>query len=517
MRRPLPDLRERVPGAMAGPWRRWADAKWLGPYTPSNVPHWVRKLMRRDPQIALGLIAFKAPFFGIEYRVEGSTPEIRAFVQKTLLERREVFEKLLWSVLNAIDFGFQAHELLWRIEDVTVDEDGPGGLPERTFFRAYTLREFKDLDPERVELVTDRQTGRLAGIRVDGSVYLPSDKVLLATHQAEHQNWWGESALDRAYHPWYWVNHLYLYMTRYLEQKGNPPLIGRAPYENRTSEDGGPPRNCLDLLGAELATLRGGGNATIPHEVDAKGHQRWDISELTHSARLDQFLPAIQHLEDLKLRAMLVPERIVTQQSTVGSFGMSETHLDVFFSNLEVIKRFLILGTLNAGPVQLLVRNNFGAKAPVPRLAASELSRQSKALLADIVKQALLIPRTLDDGRVYSTASIIDDIRALEALNIPHRRPQDVAVAPEGGRQDQTAAPSAPSAPTAEDLARHSDTTACVARRYGVSRHTVCRWAKAGAPCLPLPGGRYRFNPRELHDWLAQHQAAKAEEVDRAA
>jgi len=78
----LPDLRELVPGSVTGPWQRWADAKWLGPYTPNNVPHWVRKAMRRDPQIALGLIALKSPFFGIEYRVEGSTPEIRAFVEK---------------------------------------------------------------------------------------------------------------------------------------------------------------------------------------------------------------------------------------------------------------------------------------------------------------------------------------------------------------------------------------------------------------------------------------------------
>ena len=173
--------------------------------------------------------------------------------------------------------------------------------------------------------------------------------------------------------------------------------------------------------------IRGGGVCVMPWETDDKGNQMWTLEVLEDGGRVDQFLPMIQHNESMKLRGVLVPERVATQDGSVGSYASSDVHLEVFFGIMEIFKNFLILGTINEGIVPRLVRYNFGKSAPVPQVSASELNRTSKALLCDILKMTAGLPRKLKDGRVYSIAEVVDAVHALEALNVPHLDPEDVA------------------------------------------------------------------------------------------
>jgi hypothetical protein len=434
--RSAPDLRERVrtqyPGLSTGPWNRWVEAKWLGAYTPSSVQHWVRKLMRRDPQIRLGLLALKAPFFGIDYRVEGGDPRARAFVKKTLLNDQPLWQKLIWSILNALDFGYQTHELLWDVASPEIHvESTPGASHTETFERAFVLRSLNDLDPERCFHFVD-EFGDLEGCSVDSAQWIPAEKMLHAVHQFEHQNWHGTAIVDSSYIPWYHNNFFYLFLSRYLESKGNPPLKGRAPFETRFQSQlqvqGQPPMKATEFLAAEAMALQGGGICVVPSEYDEKGNNLWDLDVLADGGRTELFMPIIQHNESMKLRGVLVPERVATQDGSVGSYASSDVHLDVFFGIMEVIKNFLILGTINEHLVSKIVRYNFGKHCAAPTVQASELSRSNKALLGELLKSAMAIPRRLKNGQVYRIADTIDIIKSLEANNIPKLNPEDVAM-----------------------------------------------------------------------------------------
>ena len=464
----MPDLSQYVKapymGLTTGPWARWVDAKWLGPYAPSNVAMWQRKLMRRDPQIKLGLMALKAPFFGIDYRVEGGDPRTRAFVREALVER-PLFKRLVWSILNAIDFGFQCHELEWDLADVAINYAAEGGVKvHSTLERAYVLRALADIDPERVIPIVDEH-GDLDGVRVDGVQYLPGEKILHAVHQFEWKNHWGTAVVDSSFNPWYWNNFFYLFVSRYLEAKGNPPLKGTAPWDSRfldrLSPGGQVPVRATDWLAEQAIQLRGGGVCVMPWEVDEKGNQMWTLDVLEDGGRVDQFLPMIQHNESMKLRGVLVPERVATQDGSVGSYASSDVHLEVFFGIMEIFKNFLILGTINEGVVPRLVRYNFGKSAPVPQVSASELNRTSKQLLCDILKMTAGMPRKLKDGRVYSIAEVVDAVHALEALNVPHLEPEDVA-------HFEEPKPSAP-APRSDEKAEGANKAAGLARALGLS------------------------------------------------
>lgn len=378
--------------------------------------------MRRDAQIALGLAALKSPFFGIEYHVKGGNPITRAFVRKVLLES-PIFDDLKWSVLNSLDFGHQAHELVWDLADVVVDPDADGPEPPVSLPSKYVLKKVKDLDPERVEVLVDA-FDELASVRFNGleGISIPAEKVLLAIHQREFGSPIGESILDRAYQFWHFCNVQYLLLNRYLEQRGNPPLIGTAPNEVRYDEDrpasGQKPRHCLDVLNEQMINLRSGGACALPFEVDAAGNLKWKIEVLADGGRTETFLGAINHYNGMKLRALFVPERIATQDTQVGSFAMVKEHVDVFFGMLEVIKRRTVLAPLNE-IARVLTRSNFGASAPVPIIDASELSRFKSELLGEVVKTILTTPRVLPNGAVFTGADFVDINKSLEAANIP--------------------------------------------------------------------------------------------------
>ena len=118
--------------------------------------------------------------------------------------------------------------------------------------------------------------------------------------------------------------------------------------------------------------------------------------------------------------------------------------------------------------------------------------------MADQIKAPLDTPRRTPDGRTYTLAETIDGIGGLEALNVPHHRPRNVAAAPEG-------APDEEEPPTAEELARFDESAADVGARYKVGAATVRGWGRVAPPdvVLALPGGRYRFSGSRLDAWIA--------------
>lgn len=400
------------PGSLG--YRSRIDTRWMGERSPAFVQPWQRKLMRKDSQISLGLAALKSPFFGIDYFLKGGSKQARAFLQATLLEA-PWWHALLWSILNSMDFGFVSHEYVWSVDDVvledeTGDEDATTILPRR-----YVIKALRDLDPDRCEVLID-EWDRLAGIRVQ-NVFLPPARLLHVVHEGEFGNLRGASVLDRAFPHWYdnCVNALHL--NRYLEQKGNPPLIGTAPnevrYEDAKPRDQQLPKHCMEALNESLGALRGGGVCLLPDERDEKGNQRWSISALDVKERVEQFLPVLRYNDAKILRALWVPERIATQDSSVGSFAMSDVHFDVFLLALEVKKERTVLAPLNE-IAQALVRYNFGRSESCPRVMATGLSRSNN----DTLKQAFL--------KILEVK--INEI--LRILKIPQHRIDDVAADP---------------------------------------------------------------------------------------
>ena len=377
----------------------------LGAFTPGEVTHAVRKRMRRDGQIALGLAAVKAPLMGIKWWVECEEAQVAALVEAVL---SPLWRELMRSSLNAIDFGFQAHEKVWEIRSLTVtDRRG-----ERHHFRqAAVVKALRDLDPEYVTLLVD-EAGRFAGFQYgddEEGVVVPAEKAYVVTVGKEWGNLYGASRLDPAYEPWYWASVMYLFCNRYFERKADPAVVAVGPAEERV-DSSGTVAYALDHLDRLAANLRSGGTVTLPYEPDEiTGRNRWSIEYLLDDKRADQFLDYLNHLQAMKLRAVLVPERVLTQDRAAGTQAMARVHTDTFLRSEELLLADLV-DHVNRFLVPQVVAYNFGPDAPPAEVKTAALSAEHETYLKRIVAEALKekpeVARIVDWVKVLATAQV---------------------------------------------------------------------------------------------------------------
>jgi hypothetical protein len=400
--------------------------------------------MRLDPQLRLALAAIKAPIVSLPWRAESAEPGLARFVEAAL---RPLWRSLVRSALNAVDFGFQVHEKVWQVADLAVEGPrGAGGRSLRIYRDAVTYRKLKDLDPASVVILTD-ETGDFAGFRqLATDVVVPAEKAFVVTCEREWGNLYGSGRLDAAYEPWYWCRVMYASCNRYFERKGDPPIKGHAPAEVRLDAEGNEV-NSLDEANAVIQSLRAGGTAVFPDERDEHGNPRWDFNFLLDDKRADMFLAYIQHLEVLKLRALLVPERVLTHEGAAGSYALAEEHTDTFLRSEELLIQEL-LDHVNRYLVPQLVFYNFGPDVPPVRITTPGLSRANQELMKELVLRLLAAEGGARVAQQPALASLLDAVKLLEELNLPVRgegdgegqaasadvAPRPAAVRPAGAR-----------------------------------------------------------------------------------
>lgn len=439
-----PDLTQRAVSGLSAllaaapaqlmPWSSIASPAmaWLGSYTPDHIPHAIRKRMLRADHIAMGYRAITAPFFAISYRPEGGSPETKAFCAETFLER-EIFPRFIETTLNACFFGAQTHEMIWGIEDevvATIKASEPTSDRTLTWRRPYTLARLDDLDPELTEPYFDPGTRRFAGATFDGGPLIPADKLVHVVNEGFFQNWRGSSILDPAYNPWYWSNWIALNCMKYMQQKANPPVKGWGPdldfWDETAASQGQTAAPGLQLLGSKVQALRDGGFIGLDGRRDDRGERIWDIEFMEDSKRVDQFMEVWRYLGTLELRAMGIPEKVLTQDHVTGSFAIADVQTDTFYGTLQrYLARLLIASTNKV--LRRITTVQFGPRAPAPRLGSSELSRHGRDLMARLLEKSMKVPRRTSDGRVFTGDMLLDVEKALETNNLPRLRPEDVA------------------------------------------------------------------------------------------
>jgi hypothetical protein len=370
-----------------------------------GVPVRILKKMRTDAQISLGLSAVKAPITGASWWAVSRHEEAARFVEAAM---RPVWADCVKACLNAVDFGYQAAEKVFEVREVEYEF---GGRRQRR--RGVVYRKLRDIDPEEAEIAVDER-GDFAGVKAAGA-YLPPEKCFVMTLAKEWGNLYGTSRLEAAYEPWYWASVMYLFANRYFERKGDPAVIGRAPAEERTAADGSRVRT-LDEAAKVISSLRSGGTAVFPDERDERGNQRWSFEYMLDDKRADMFISYIEHLQVMKLRAILVPERTVTQDQASGSYAMASEHTETFLRNEETLLSEIV-EHVNKYLVRPLVEFNFGPGVDV-RIETAGVRRKNEALLRDILFKVI----DTEAGGKSRTAEIVDGVRLLEQLNVARKQ-----------------------------------------------------------------------------------------------
>lgn len=402
-----------------------------GPFARAREPDPVIKLMLGDPDIALGRYVWRSRFYAVEWRVTGGSPEHRAHVWAALKPfLHQWIESGLWS----LDFGRQAVELTWTREDLTFEwAEGAGKPRKRTMRGAYVPREPRDLDPEQTAILVDDR-GDYAGVRYQGAnAPIPAERTVLFVNEPLWGDLLGIQFTARGKRAWEDCNFARLWLNRYLESKGDPPLVGTAPGLEETDEAGNV-ANPIRIMSVAAKNLRSGGSIILPFEVQ-EGTQlpMYTLKALEVAQRAEEFIPWLGDLRAEKRLAWCLPGGVASSPKEGGSFSKAQVDFGMIDPFFDVVKKRVVLDTINRHIIPKILEANYGQmpRSEMCELEGGDLSSNMKAYSLELLKNGYAGTTILPDGRKVLTAHLADIPKVLKTLNVPMVDPALIPEAPD--------------------------------------------------------------------------------------
>ena len=127
-----------------------AIGSYAGEYNPDDISVDTYNKLRMNAQIAAGLKVIKLPIIGQQWTTVCDDKDIGEFIDQLL---RPMWYNLLTSTLTAVDFGFAAHEIVYDVQDITLNRK----YEKKPFFnkKAVIWKKFKSLYPDTVNIKLD--------------------------------------------------------------------------------------------------------------------------------------------------------------------------------------------------------------------------------------------------------------------------------------------------------------------------------------------------------------------------
>ena len=393
-----------------------------GPMARAREPDPVIKLMLGDPDIAFGRYVWRSRFSAVEWRVVGGAPEQRAFVWAAL---KDFLDQWIETALWSLDFGRQAVELSWTREDVTVEwaeGDAEEAKPRKRVMRgAYVPRSPRALDPEQTAILVDDR-GDYAGLRYFGaSAPIPAERTVLFVNEDLWGDLLGVQFTARAKPDWEDFNFGRLWLNRYLESKGDPPLVGTAPGLEETDEDGNI-ANPIRVMATAAKNLRGGGSIVLPFEVDPDSKlPAYTLKALEVAQRAEEFLPWLGDCRAGKRLAWCIPGGVASAPGQGGSFAKASVDFGMIDPFFDVVKKAVLLRGLNQHLIPKMVEANYGQtpRSEMPQLEGGDLSSNVKAYSLELLKSGYAGTTILPSGKRVQTQHLADIPKVLKTLNVP--------------------------------------------------------------------------------------------------
>ena len=335
-------------------------------YTPETIPYKTFFQMEDDAQIKAVLTVIKAPLLNTNWKIASKDPAISKFVQETL---EPVWGELIFSLLNAINFGFQAFEEVWK------EEKG-----------AWKYKTFVDVHPDTITLKVDPNFDfdGFQQFSTKGLVTVPKEKALIFTVDKRFRNWYGRSRLRSAYFYWFIDKHTYDFENIYLERYAQPIPLGKAP-SGRTPTSTTASEDNISLLLSKLTQMKNSGAIAISSDTDPKTKlPLWSVEFLEAMRRGGDFIARHKHLDVMKSRAIFAPDLVFAAPMGGASYALAKEHADIFISAEEAILNE-VKAFMDYQVIPDLVSYNFGQNAARASWDFETISRAVKENLTKIV------------------------------------------------------------------------------------------------------------------------------------
>lgn len=266
---------------------------------------------------------------------------------------RTSLNMVMATILREIMDGYSPHEIVWKIEDGFVRIDKLAYRPVNSILKILTNNHSE----------IEKYVQRVQGMGSE-EVEIPADKVLHFVFQPEFNPIFGRSMFTQAYyhfekkHKLYYISHIAAQI-RALRLR-----ILRAP-------DSASEQKIKDVMDM-VAKLGFNSTVLLPEGFEL------DLPDISGTA--PDILPLIQHHDAQMAKSILAQVLDVGVEGRTGSFNLSETHLDIFITNLELISSS-IASVINTTLIPKLIDWNFGTKN-YPTIQFVPFNRDAKKALS---------------------------------------------------------------------------------------------------------------------------------------
>lgn len=386
--------------------RRLLSTEYLWELRGANAIRKYDQMRFSDPKVAGLRFAQNLPLLRAAVDVEPADPDDKDAVAKADLVRRHLLEDFPWRSFLADttlckDYGFSAHEIVWRIED--------GEARFRLALRPASSIRTDDIyvTDGRIDHVVQRpQTG--------GDLTIPGENLIWFCNQKEGDNFAGRSILRPMYKPWKLKEELEVQLAVLIGKLGGVPVFTTHTELDEETEE------LLEEAGESFG-IAAGAYLKIPDDVEAE--------LLASNAKVGEVLEAIKYW-DTQLTNVAQAQVLDLGTTSAGNRALGTTLRDMFSDAIQVDASYRE-DVLNAreGLVHQDVAYNFPNDDNLPKLRFGNVQRADIAALAQALKN-------LADAGMTFGGETWDFIRS--ELNLPESDSAQVVVP--GQSEGQTTA-----------------------------------------------------------------------------
>ena len=330
----------------------------------------LNKMMRIDGEISGLYRILSTPLRGSNIQVKESHSRAKReanFIREVLLEPYAnggmviPLHTVLATIMRMLIDGWAPHEIVWEIKNGQV-------RVEKIEYRP--VHSIKPKIDEKNNLIGYKQDltrvkKNFADPQAKREIDIPADKVMHFVNGPEWNYIFGRSIFTQAYY--HFEKKHKLYYVSHLAAQINALRLRRLKIPTERE-------NKKDEYVKEVAKLGFNSTIALPDDVELElldvGNNYVDIT------------PLIQHHDAQAAKSVLAQVIDLGVEGRTGSFNLSDTHLDVFLVNLELIATY-IAEVFNTVLIPKLIDWNFGT-GNYPRVQFQPFDRLVKASLFEI-------------------------------------------------------------------------------------------------------------------------------------
>jgi hypothetical protein len=345
--------------AGTGKLRRLLDTEYLWDLRGQAAYRAYDQMRFSDPKVAGLRFAQNLPLLRASVTIEPSDGDDKDAVAKAELVKRLLIDEFPWrsflaDTTLALDYGFAAFEIVWRIE---------GGEAK---FR-LSLRPASSIAADDIYLkdgAVDHVVQRPVG---GGSFEIPGDRLLWFSYNKEGDDFRGHAMLRPMYKPWRLKQEIELQLAVLIGKMGGVPVFTQHTALDQETQD------MLDEAGQSFGIAAG---AFVRKPADV------DLELLSSNVSVDQVLESVKYW-DTQLTAVAQAQVLDLGINQAGSRAMGSTMLDMFGDSIQSQCSYRE-DVLNAkgGLVHQIVAYNFPNDENLPKLRFGNVQRSDIRAMA---------------------------------------------------------------------------------------------------------------------------------------